>query len=437
MHRTRIISRWLTAHAEGEKDQIKAEDAEARGALKSAVDKSTTLKEIGDFANTELINPNAPPVRIDPRILFYDENWNGFYIAIGNPTYESFAKMDRGWTQQQLAMRGYATTKGNDLYNLIAEAALALVKPKGGVVTLVVPLSLSFGQDQENTRHLFENQVSQIWLRHQENRPDKTFHESPVKSRESRQRTTIITAVTGPSRTEVQTTGTNKWRQSEREEFMLSRRYAKSVGNNRHPNLRTQWPRVPPTEMGYLIEAMNRQQTTVSTLFASSAMAEARIALPMTAYQFITVVPAGSLQSGENSLPIKDEESLELAMATLNGHAAYAWWRVYGDTFHVNAYEMNTVAIPDRWLNDETANRKARRLGRSLINAITPENITEITTGKNSTKQDSLNFPECVPEIVAKIDALYLDALGLPQKELLEQLHVMRSNSSWRLGIDF
>ena len=73
-------------------------------------------------------------------------------------------------------------------------------------------------------------------------------------------------------------------------------------------------------------------------------------------------------------------------------------------------------------------------LGRLLIDAITPENVTVITTGTNSTKQDSLNFHECVPETIAKIDALYLDALGLPQQELMEQLHALRSDSSWQLG---
>ena len=157
----------------------------------------------------------------------------------------------------------------------------------------------------------------------------------------------------------------------------------------------------------------------------------------MSARYFITAVPAGAIRRGEHRLPIKDEESLELAIAALNGHISYAWWRIYGDAFHVNVYEMTTVAIPDRWLDDEPTNREARRLGQLLTEAIAPENITEITTGTNSTKQDSLNFHECVPETIAEIDALYLDSLGLPKKELLEQLHTMRSDSSWRLGTDF
>lgn len=432
--RARIMSRWLTAHDESEKGQVRAEDAEARAALKKAVGKNALYREIAHFADTELLNPNATPVRIDPRLLFYNENWHGFDIVIGNPPYETFGKMDRGWTKEQLAQRGYTTTKGNDLYNLISEAALALVKPEQGVVTLVVPLSIAFGQKHANARKLFEERANRIWLRHQDNRPDKTFHESPVQSRENRQRTTIITAVTGLSEAVVHTTGASKWRRFEREQYLLSRHYTRMVSNNRHPNLRLQWPRLPSTEIVYLVEAMNRQKATVSTLMSSGVAAEERVALPMSPYQFITVTPAGSMKRDESILPVKDERSLELTMAALNGHVAYAWWRVYGDAFHLKPYEMTTVAIPDRWTDDEAINAEARRLGRLLIDAITPENVTVITTGKNSTRQDSLDFHECAPEIIRKIDDLYLDALGLPQGELLQQLHTMRSDSSWQLG---
>ena len=437
MRRAQVISRWLTAHAEDKKEQIRLDDVAARAALKKAAGRSPLHREISHFADADLLNPNAAPVRIDPRILFYDENWRGFDIVIGNPPYETFSKADRGWTNDQLKQRGYTTTKGNDLYNLIAEAALTLAKPIHGVVTLIVPLSLSFGQDQTDTRILFESQASDIWLRHQDNRPDKTFHESPVKSRENRQRTTIITALTGSGKPRLRTTGANKWRRFEREEYMLSRRYAEAAGTNRHGDLRAQWPRLPSSEMVYLVQAMNRQQSAVASLLTSRSTAVARAGLPMSTYQFITVTPAGLMKREESILPFKDQESLELAMAALNGHIAYAWWRIYGDAYHLKPTEMATVAVPDQWLGDITANLEARRLGRLLIDAITPENIGEITTGTNSTKQDSLNFHECVPDVIAQIDALYLDALGLPPNELMDQMQTLRSDSSWHLGTDF
>ena len=51
---------------------------------------------------------------------------------------------------------------------------------------------------------------------------------------------------------------------------------------------------------------------------------------------------------------------------------------------------MNTVAIPDRWLDEETVNHEVRRLGRLLIDAITSDNITVITTGTKRVSKKGL-----------------------------------------------
>ena len=131
-----------------------------------------------------------------------------------------------------------------------------------------------------------------------------------------------------------------------------------------------------------------------------------------------------------------DRASLELALAAANSHAGYAWWKTYGDAFHINPHEIETVAIPSTWVESKDTNRKARALGRELIAAIIPNNITRIRTGTRGAVQDSLNFHECAGETIAEIDKLYLEALGLNSKSLLQQLHTLRGSSTWRLGQD-
>ena len=74
------------------------------------------------------------------------------------------------------------------------------------------------------------------------------------------------------------------------------------------------------------------------------------------------------------------------------------------------------------------------RLEQELRAAIKPANIKPLTTGTRGKVQDSLNFHECAPEVIAQLDALYLDALALPRQPLLPQLHTLRRDSSWRLG---
>ena len=93
-----------------------------------------------------------------------------------------------------------------------------------------------------------------------------------------------------------------------------------------------------------------------------------------------------------------------------------------------------TIPIPSAWFDSDDTNRKIRALGRKLIAAITPNNITRIKTGTKGSVQDSLNFHECAAETIAKIDKLYLEALGLSPKPLMEQLRTLRGPSTWRLG---
>ena len=136
----------------------------------------------------------------------------------------------------------------------------------------------------------------------------------------------------------------------------------------------------------------------------------------------------------EFTLSVGGDESLAIAVAAANNHAAYAWWRAYGDAFDLNPYEMSTIAIPSAWLDDSATRRKAISLGRRLISAVKPENIRVITTGTKKTKHESLDFYRCEPNIVAEIDALYLSALGLPREPLLTQLRELRSGSTWEVG---
>lgn len=431
--RASVIHDWLNAHDEQRKAEVRVQDEEARTALWEAIRYRTLFNHIKSFAKMALLETATQAVHADPRLLFYSPEWEGFDIVIGNPPYEKFSKQDRGVTKAELEAQGYSTLKGNDLYNLFCEVSLSLVKQKGGVVTLVVPLSLSFGQDQKDTRKLFEQRSSRIYIRHQDVRPDKTFHDSPVENQESRQRTTIITAVTDKSvRPVIHTTGTNKWRKVEREQYLLSRSYVPIQSTKRHVDLLSQWARVPSVEVGQMVNAMNTQKKTLKDLMPNGEYSYS-LSAPNSPYEYITVVPSGALDREGILLPIEDEGNLELAMALLNGHGAFGWWGIFGDAYHLKPQELLTVAIPDNWLEDADTHHKVQALGRTLIDTIKPEHIRKIITGVNRKRQDSLSFHECAPDTIAEIDKLYLEGLELNQEPLLSQLRTLRSSSTWSL----
>ena len=436
-----VRRQWLDAHTETDKAAVRAADAAARQRLRATLERTGNADhpEISGFARYQLLEPGAAAADTDARLLFYAPDWSGFDVVIGNPPYETIAKGQPAAARNAAKRRlrdnkQYQTTNGGDLYNLFCEVALTLAKPEDGVVTLVVPLSLAFGQDQVATRQLFQQRAKSIRLRHQDNRPDKTFHASPVEHPENRQRTTIVTAVTGEPRAIIETTGTGKWAKSEREQYLLNRSYTQipATLSGLHTNLANQWPRIPSEAISRLIAEMRAQRRTIANLSNPGVNPQA-IALPQTAYEFITAAPARMLQRREMLLVIAGVPELQLAMAILNGHAAYAWWRVWGDAFDLNDYEFTSFPIPDLWLDDAETNAQARGLGRELIEAITPDNIVVNRSGTLGNTFENINFYRACPETVRRLDELYLTALGLPPEPLLRQLRALRSGSNWRV----
>ena len=438
---TRLASirrEWLDAHTEIQKQTVRARDSLARSLLINILEETGNAdhREMSGFANHLLLEPGAGPASTDARLLFYDPNWRGFDVVIGNPPYQNVDSIER---ERFRLRKRYTTTKGGNLYNLFCEVALTLVKSENGVVTLVVPHSLAFGGNKVSIRKLFVQRCKSIQLRHQDNRPDKTFHESPVKHPENRQRTTTITAVTGEGRPIIETTGVSNWEKPEREQFLQYRSYTRipSPLPVQRAQKIAQWPFLPSERISRLVAEMAAQKRTVDSLSAKNN-SENKVAVvsQLSAYRYVTSVPTGKLDRGEKPQPtvgLSGEDELELAMAALNGHAAFVWWKVWGDVYHVKRNELASVAIPDKWLDDPDMNVAARILGRNLIDAITPENIFITKSGANGGEFENVNFYESCPDTIERIDQLYLGALGMEVEPLLSQLHRIRSSSNWRI----
>ena len=194
-------AQWFAVHEDKQKNELLQTDTDLRARLEILLQGKGELAsaELRAFAQAELIS--TKPAKTDARLLFYESPWRGFDIVIGNPPYEALNKSISSATIKRLADdKHYRTTNVRDLYSLFCETALALAKPMGGVVTLVVPLSVAFGQRQATLRSVFESRCHDINLRHYDNIPDTIFNGAPtLKSWKNSQRTTIVNATRGNS----------------------------------------------------------------------------------------------------------------------------------------------------------------------------------------------------------------------------------------------
>ena len=201
---------FMRAHQPRRKQTIRDKRRKAGQALADALALAgNTDGSLHAFALHDYLNhDNEQPVAADPRWTFGRAR-DGFDVVIGNPPYVRPTAKNMG-ADKVAALKAQAKRNGyhafDDIYALFCEAALELTKPNG-VVSLVVPLSLSFAAAKAHLRERYMAKCSQIALRHQDNGPDQTFGTSPVQNATNRQRTTIITAVRGSGVRELLTSG--------------------------------------------------------------------------------------------------------------------------------------------------------------------------------------------------------------------------------------
>ena len=425
---------WFDAHTEPAKQLVLTEDARLRDRLKILLQKQSDFasSELIGFAETPLYNINPEPAHTDARLLFYENPWRGFDIVIGNPPYEALNKSMTGEQINALrANKRYQTTNVGDLYSLFCETALALANPDGGVVTMIVPLSIAFGQRQRTLRRIFENACGEVNLRHYDIRPDTIFNASPtVRTPSNSQRASIITALLFDQSTVIKSTGLQRWPSSERAVCLMQHLTAEApmVGENITTRIAGQWPRISTREITEMVQIVISQNRTVES-FAYSGNDSSALVFPQTARYFISSIPAGVVSPrNENHFTVKNEDTLSLMIAALNGHLAYGWWRVYGDGFHINPYELTSLTIPDAWVENP---QPAMDMGERLIHAI-PDCIVE--TPNRGTVWKNVNF-HLKPDLIEELDRMHLEALGFTgakQDKILSHLRIMRSSSSWK-----
>lgn len=415
---------WFDAHTEDDKQEVLKQDEGLRANLQILLQQKGELAspELVRFAESPLYNINPIPARTDARLLFYEKDWRGFDIVIGNPPYDDVDDAAKEYLSND---KHYQTTNVGDLYTLFCETSIALANPQGGIVTMIVPLSISFGQSQRTVRHAFERRSSQLTLRHYDIRPDTMFNESPtVRFPSNSQRASIITALIGGSTPVIKTTGLRRWPSLERPRCIQTRDHVLSPQTNQTLDRRVvgQWPRVPTKEVAEMILTVAKQSRSVSSY---QDRAGSVLTFPSTTRYFVSTIPENTVSPrSEKRFPVVNDDVMRLVMAALNGHVGYGWWLAFGDGFHVNPYELTSMMVPDDWVQNP---QPAIDLGQRLIDVANECLVETLNRGQ---VWRNVNF-HLKPDLIAELDRMHIAALGLSEEPLLTHLRIMRSSSSW------
>ena len=429
---------WFDAHTEAAKQQVLTAERRGRDRLEALLQSRADLAspELLGLAQSSLYNIHPTAATTDARLLFYENPWRGFDVVIGNPPYTDVSADDR---KELAGKKGYQTTRIGDTYSLFCETGLALANPDGGVITMIVPLSIAFGQRQQSIRESFNARCREISLRHYDNRPDTPFNASPtLKSPENRQRATVFTAILGRKANQeviIKSSGLQRWPAADRAECLMRRPMVAlpTLGGKTDKRVANQWLRVPTPEVAELVAVLSRQERTVmSYAYKGEDSDGVFLAWPQTAYQFIGVIPAGTVSPRRETLfRVKDMDDLRLLMAVLNGHIGFAWWFVVGDGFDMKPIaDHGTLTVPNICSKNP---EQFIEMGQRLLDAM-PECI--VVNHQQGNDWQNVNF-HLQPGLIAELDWLHLGALGYEGEageRLLGQLRKMRSSSSWDYG---
>ena len=419
---------FMFAHQSRRKQTIRDKRRKAGQALADALalagntDGSLHAFALHDYLNHE----NEEPVAADPRWTFGRAR-DGFDVVFGNPPYVRPTAKNMGEAKvarlkAQAKRNGYHAF--DDIYALFCEVALELTKPNG-VVSLVVPLSLSFAAKKAHLRESYLDKCARIALRHQDNRPDTTFGSSPVEHAENRQRTTIITAARGEGPCDLLTSGLGRWPASARCRYFQQRQYvswdATSIARRLGAGMAGQWPRLCTPEAAEIVRAVATKAD------ARRWTGAAAIGFPKTAMYFVTVAPAGLLGRGETVLRCASED-VAPRLAVLNSGVAHLWWKAWDDGFHVKAEALAAMAD----MGEIVDARKLGRLGTRIHDVLrtAERDLRQSGTG-GGRLTENIDLWKAAPGVLREVDELLLRGLGFDDVERYQRaLALERSNNS-------
>jgi hypothetical protein len=324
----------------------------------------------------------------------------GFDVVVGNPPYVAAAKVRRLYD-----VRGFRTHAASDIYSWVLERSCALLG-KDGRSGMIVPLSLSFSTDFDDTRRLLYSEYSANWF--------SSFGRIPAAlfSHDVRVRNTIHIGSKSGGLPQNMTTRLQRWFEAYRPFLLPTLCYAQF-----RPKL---WKhRVPKIDSQRLVDCFEDKLRASRTLahVMSPKPTKNRLYFKKTAYNWLnfcrTLPPSydssGALtpQTKFGDLYFSSEQTLQLSLLLGNGKLMFVYWLAIADDFDVTKW--NFAEFPaDFSLIDPSQMDALRQMGPALEQTMLENTQFKLNAGK---KVGNYNLAKC-RNLTDRSDMVFARAFG-------------------------
>ncbi|TRA94411.1 MULTISPECIES: Eco57I restriction-modification methylase domain-containing protein [Rhizobium/Agrobacterium group] len=347
----------------------------------------------------------------------------GFDVIIGNPPYAEIPRdLDRPLLRRTFSTALERWSRDEDLYTLVVERSLKLLKASSGQFGMILPLSVAFSTKRpflELRRILSVEGTFAAWS-HFDRIPSALFG-NEVRTRCS---ITLFSRAKSSSPRRNATTALKRWNAESRDQLFSTLGYSEFDSE-----MLTRVPKLGSEAQAKTLEHLNSRKLPLgmelrdSISFSTLAAAAPKFPQPAvyiggTAYNWFPVwrdIPQTTDMNGKPSLPartagyrFRTHDEANIVFALLGSSLGYWWWSVASDGFNLKKWLLDSFPISPAVFSAKTRSELAI-LGAELRDELKKHYVYKDNRGRIG----NYFLPGCSNQIIAIDDAIERAGIGI------------------------
>ena len=338
-------------------------------------------------------------------------NGGGFDVILGNPPYAEIPKdLGRSLLRKTFKTALDRWSRDEDLYTLVVERSLSLLKVHVGKFGMILPLSLAFSTKKPFVvlRNVLAAE-SGLWLWSHFDRIPSALFGNDVRTRCT---VALLSRTQQVRKFEAATTALLRWNAEYRDCLFKTLRYARL-----DLAIEAGIPKVASQVQADVLKALLEAKSPLardllrSVPFNELANAAPKFPQPCvyvggTAYNWFPAwrdIPETTNMDGEPSLPARTagfrfstEDEANIVFALLCSSMGYWWWAVASDAFNLKKWLMKRFPVSVSMIPSE-ARKPLAKLGENLRRALKRNYVYKDNKGRIG----NFFLPACEDEVVA------------------------------------